>query len=451
MRLFGCSALAIFGSITSLVSQANADLKGVFAHYIVGSFGDTSQAVKDVTDAKAMGLDAFALNVQQPNAEFTATAVKWLFDAANSNEFKLFFSFDLNAIDQPSTFLPLFRQYQGNSAYYRHENRPFVSTFNGGAKTFGAANPNAGWQQQFKDVLSGGGVNPFFVPDFDDFTGAAGNAYDASFFQNYPVVDGVFSWESAWPQESEGLVNVSSAKDQTSLQAARAAGKLYMMPLSSVQFKHIDGGQNWYRRGELNLPLRIQQVLALQPDFVEIVTWNDAGESHYIGNNWPEAIAGAPAIEAYANGFDHTAWQHVLAPFTTAYKAGKTSINDVTPWGDFAGAFWYRPLLKDGSCNDGLGKPRNFQSAEDLINIAVLLPANTNGTTIRVTSGGNVVAGLETKAGLNFASVPIKTGAQRVELVNGSGQILGVGSSTQDVVSSTNGICNFNYQVVHIA
>ncbi len=35
MRRFGPSALAILGSIASLVGQANADLKGVFAHYMV--------------------------------------------------------------------------------------------------------------------------------------------------------------------------------------------------------------------------------------------------------------------------------------------------------------------------------------------------------------------------------------------------------------------------------
>ena len=219
-----------------------------------------------------------------------------------------------------------------------------------------------------------------------------------------------------------------------------------------MQFKHIDSGQNWYRIGELNLPERIGQVLALQPDFVEIITWNDAGESHYIGNNWPEAISGSPAIQAYSNGYDHTSWQDVLAPFIVAYKAGKTSLSDVTPFGEFAGAFWYRPLLKDASCSgDSLGKPQGWENAQDLINIAVLLPSNTSGTSIRVTSGGSVVANLATTAGLNYASVPIRTGGQRVELVDASGNILGAGSSTQDVVADTSGTCNFNYQVVHIA
>ncbi|KAI0754767.1 glycoside hydrolase [Daedaleopsis nitida] len=448
MRIFGSYIFAILGALAFLVGRVNADLKGVFAHYMVGSMGSQSQAVKDVQDAKQMGLDAFALNVQQPSADWALNAISWLFAAANDNDFKLFFSFDMASIDQPSTFLPLFRQYQNNGAYYLHNSRPFVSTFDGGQKSFGSSSPNAGWQSQFKDVLASSGINPFFVPDFDDYGGAA---YDANFFGNYPVVDGVMGWESAWPQVSEGITNVSSSKDSTALSAARAAGKVYMMPLSSLQFKHIDGGQNWYRRGELNLPLRIQQVLALQPDFVEIITWNDAGESHYIGNNWPEAIASVPAIQAYSNGYDHTSWQDVLAPFISAYKRGATTISAVTSFGDFAGAFWYRPLLKDGGCSDGLGKPSGWQNAEDLFNIAVLLPANTNGITMRVISGGSTIATLATKAGLNYASVGIRTGAQRVELVNSGGQIIGAGSSTMDVVSSTGGICNFNYQVVHIA
>lgn len=32
------------------------------------------------------------------------------------------------------------------------------------------------------------------------------------------------------------------------------------------------------------MPQRFEQVLALQPDLVELITWNDAGEGHYVGN-----------------------------------------------------------------------------------------------------------------------------------------------------------------------
>ena len=200
------------------------------------------------------------------------------------------------------------------------------------------------------------------------------------------------------------------------------------------------------------MPERIEQVLALQPDFVEIITWNDSGESHYIGNCWPEAIATAPAIQAYSNGYDHTSWQDVLAPFIAAYKNGATGASQVTPFGAGAGAFWYRPLLESATCSgDSLGRPDGAENARDQINIAVLLPSNSSGVTIRVSSGGSVVATLPTQPGLNSAAVPINTGGQTVELVGPDGQVIGAGSSTQDVVADTSGVCNFNYQVVHIA
>lgn len=46
----------------------------------------------------------------------------------------------------------------------------------------------------------------------------------------------------------------------------------------------MGSGEDWYRIGEVNMPQRFEQVLALQPDLVELITWNDAGESHYVGN-----------------------------------------------------------------------------------------------------------------------------------------------------------------------
>ena len=198
--------------------------------------GGLDEAVQDVQDAQQMSLDAFALNVQDVSSSWSTSAIQLLFEAAESNNFKLFFSFDMSVLDQPSTFLPLFLQYQNSSAYYYHDGRPFVSTFDGGSQSFGASSPGEGWQTQFKDPLAAQGINPFFVPDFDDYGGAT---YDATFFADYPVVDGVMSWESAWPEISEGLVNVSSAKDQAGQQAAHDAGKLYMMREYIISFSKL--------------------------------------------------------------------------------------------------------------------------------------------------------------------------------------------------------------------
>ncbi|OBZ69018.1 hypothetical protein A0H81_11351 [Grifola frondosa] len=43
-------------------------------------------------------------------------------------------------------------------------------------------------------------------------------------------------------------------------------------------------------------------------DFVEINTWNDYGESHYIG---PIKGALPTGSEAWVNGFDHTVHSHL--------------------------------------------------------------------------------------------------------------------------------------------
>ena len=52
-------------------------------------------------------------------------------------------------------------------------------------------------------------------------------------------------------------------------------------------------------------------------DIVEIITWNDYGESHYIG-----PIEGAqPNSQAWVDGMDHTGWlfycNSVTSKFTT--------------------------------------------------------------------------------------------------------------------------------------
>lgn len=99
-----------------------------------------------------------------------------------------------------------------------------MSTFDGGKLTFGSSNPNTGWQNSFKDAASSAGVDVFFVPDFDDASG-----YPNGFFDTFSVVDGAFSWESAWPYEDAGFANVSDTVDSSMIEAAHNAGKIYMM------------------------------------------------------------------------------------------------------------------------------------------------------------------------------------------------------------------------------
>ena len=145
-----------------------------------------------------------------------------------------------------------------------------------------------------------------------------------------------------------------------------------MMGVSPLQFKHIDASQNWYRRGEANLKYRFGQVLAMQPDFVELQTWNDAGESHYMGNSWPEPISGT-AEGAYTENYNHTGYQEILPAFIKAYKAGFNTTDTMFPTnGKTAqGVFWHHTLLVGGDCSaDVLGKPSAIQTAEDRVTVS---------------------------------------------------------------------------------
>ena len=213
--------------------------------------------------------------------------------------------------------------------------------------------------------MSNAGHPIYFVPAFQDVA-ASSNFFTTEF----PTLDGAMNWNS-WPFNTQGDIIVPTTDDVTYLNSAHSAGKTFMMGVSPLQFKHMDAGDNWYRRGEQNLEYRFGQVLNLQPDFVELQTWNDAGESHYMGNSWPEPISGTN-IGAYTTAYDHTGYQQVLPAFIKAYKAGATTTSTMYPTnGAIAqGVFWHHTLLAAGDCSsDSLGKPTGANTVEDKVTV----------------------------------------------------------------------------------
>ncbi|KAJ6035846.1 hypothetical protein N7540_000125 [Penicillium herquei] len=425
---------------TTATAAQSTGTKAVFAHYMVGSM-TSAEAVTDVQDAMNAGFDGFALNTHTISSSDTwnINAINYLFSAAAGTNFKLFLSFDMSwglDVTKLATFMA---PYATQGAYYKVGGKAFVSTYTGGTIS------NSAWDSGFIGPLkSTYGITPYFVPDFDDFLG-----YPTGVFSAYPVLDGVYSWESAWPSPGTSPANVSSSVDSAALQQAHAAGKVYMMPLSSYQFKYLGSGQDWYRIGEVNLPQRMGQVLQLQPDFVEVITWNDAGESHYVGDFWPEQIAGS-SIGDYANGFDHKGWLQIITPFIKAYKAGATSLSQISPPSSKpVGSLWYRTLLTSASCSSSIA---NYQSARDAVNYAVILPST--GYTIKVYSNNNLIGTFAGQKGLNYNSVPgLAAGSgQMIQILNSSNQVVASATGTKSVSAQSSGsVCNWNYEVVGLS
>jgi hypothetical protein len=57
-----------------------------------------------------------------------------------------------------------------------------------------------------------------------------------------------------------------------------------MMPISLWFFTNLPGfHKNWLWRGGSLWYDRWVQANYLQPEFINIISWNDYGESHYIG------------------------------------------------------------------------------------------------------------------------------------------------------------------------
>ena len=191
----------------------------------------------------------------------------------------------------------------------------------------------------------------------------------------------------------------------------------------------------------------MEQILSLQPQFVEFLTWNDAGESHYIGNIFPEAISGQTDIHSYTDNFDHKGWQQVVSPFIKAYTGGaKTSSQILPPGSTPVGTLWYRTQLAGSSCS-GL---ENSSQAHDAVNFAVLLPSS--GYTIKVYSNNVLLQTYTGTAGLFYKTVSgLRAGGnQRIEVYDSSNKKVAQATGTKDVQASSS-TCNWNYEVVGLS
>ncbi|KAJ5570229.1 uncharacterized protein N7459_009659 [Penicillium hispanicum] len=437
MRSFNLLVSLLAGS--ELVSVACA--KNVFAHYMIGTT-DADHAQKDVQDAIAIGLDAFAMNVGNPTASWAQSCVKELFDAAQGTNFSLFFSFDMYQDSTLSDHVSLFKQYQDHANYMRAgpNNYPVISSYGG----YSAVSDWASFKKS---------SNIYLIPNLDD--SAAGSGDTSSYYTDpsgelskfNSIVDGYFSWESAWPASTGGPTNVSSTGDANVLEFAHGASKSYMMGLSTLQYKDTSDG-SWYRIGEANFPQRMTEILDLKPDFTEVITWNDGGESHYIGNLWEEGYTSSPEILEYANTQDwpHYDWQPLVTSFIKAFKAGKGAGQMSPPSSDPIGAMWYRGMLK--SCSQNV--PKNTEAALDTVNYAIVVPSSSQGMKVRVSSGNTTLSVTSAKPGLNYAAVDgMVVGQQKVELLSSSGAVVMSATSRSDVTNSDK--CNFNFNVVGLS
>ncbi|KAF2161911.1 glycoside hydrolase family 71 protein [Zasmidium cellare ATCC 36951] len=422
-------------AIAALLPTA-AIAQSVFAHVIVGNTASYTieQWTSEIELAQSYGIDAFVLNIGTPFEGNTATQASYAFQACNalSSGFKMFFSFDYNGgTDGPwsqSDIITILQAYAPNGCHFQYDGKALVSTFEGTSTDEINAWPS---------IRAAVNHGLYFVPDW---TLLGPHGFDTS------LVDGAFSWDM-WPAGAHDVSTTSDvAWDEDFL---TPAGKTYMMGVSPWFYTDLPY-KAWVWRGDSAWSLRWNQTLQIVPEFVEIATWNDYGESHYIG---PIVSAGIPSgAERYVENYPHTGWLETLPYQIAAYKHAYSAANP-TPSvaaGEEKIVYWYRTSPASAGSTNATGNycpsPYNagaYQSCVPITDIledevfAIVLASQAG--TASITIGGSTST-FSVSSGNNFVRKAFQGNTGVVSVGMGSVS----GSGVEITAAPASGIANYN-------
>ncbi|KAF7876345.1 hypothetical protein EAF04_001438 [Stromatinia cepivora] len=411
----------------------------VFAHFMVGIVSNRASSTDYDTDmrlARRAGIDAFALNIGTDT--FTDTQLDYAYASAATNHMKVFLSFDFNSWNpsDSSSVGAKIAKYANHSAQLTVDEKVFVSTFIGDALSVA-------------DVRAKAGVPIFFAPNFSPGS------------SNFQELDAAFNW-MGWPNNGANKAPSSSAnftvRDGDVAYMNALAGKDYVAPASPWFFTHygpeVPYSKNWVFPAEGQWVQRWQDLLELGARFVEIVSWNDYGESHYVGPlSSPHTDDGN---SKWTNDMPHGAWLTLATPFIRAFHAGASSpakyINrDLI-------IYWYRPnplslncdatdtTMLDASNSSGEyfhGKPNGWETETDTIFVTALLKSPGNVTVV----SGNGAFQFNAVQGVNAFTVPMGVGSQIFGLWRGGKVVLQETSPRNVTEICACGNYNFNAYV----
>ncbi|KAE9408722.1 glycoside hydrolase family 71 protein [Gymnopus androsaceus JB14] len=265
--------------------------------------------------------------------------------------FWFFFSFDMSSIPSETkddvhllcSYLENFGQSE-RMLHYAHG--LLVSTFAGERSSFQQPTLDSAWSF-VKERLSSAIQSPIhYVPSL---------FIDPELYSKMKSLDGAFNWNGSWP------LHLDSDSPRREIEC----------PVLETDMNHITKPQrtwnkNWIYRGDDWLFVRRwEQLIAMrdQIDIVQIISWNDYGESHYIG-----PIKGAqPNSQAWVDGYPHDAWLKLTAYFSRAFKEGQYPLIDKDQI--FA---WARPHPRNAvATNDPVPRPNHANLTDDKLWVVV--------------------------------------------------------------------------------
>jgi glucan endo-1,3-alpha-glucosidase len=388
--LFGCSP-----------ARAKDDQHYVFAHYMVcfAIYGDSLDGYKrELRAAQDAGIDGFVLNVGAwTNNPSYVLRTKTIFQAARDLgtgvDFKLFFSLDMATL-RNEYLQEIVRTYANDPCYFHYKGRPVVSTFAGG--------PSLNWKEDFLKPLRAEGIDVCFVPHFfphPKITELPDESVIAGHLQQWSdTVDGMFYFGGAGTDVQLTTCNAAYTK------VMHAHKKISMASFTPFywggwRYFETEGGQGTERQW--------LSIIKTQPEWVEIVTWNDFNESYICPISEYDIKKNITGL-LHPFRYDHTGYLELSKYYIDWYKTGKQpKITKDTL------VYIYRSHPKDTVTPDN-ARPVTARhgNVQDVIYLTTMLTAPAE---LRVTSGTTKTC-IRVKKGIQQTQVPFQVGNQHFEL-----------------------------------
>ena len=300
-------------------------------------------------------------------------------------------SISCSSTSDAANFATLISTYASSKAQATYQGKTLVSGFAGDACTFGQSSVLAGWTY-VRSLLTAKGVSIYEMPAIFS---------DPSTFSSASMawLDGELNWNSGWPM---GATNLDTSSDVEYM--ADLGNKTYMPAVSPCFFTYYGPSsynKNWIYRGDnWLLATRMEALIAMRAkfDMIELISWNDYGESHYVG----PVRTDQPNSQGWTTGMPHTAWLSMVSIYAHAFKTGSYAAYTDGIW------LWSRPHPKAATAvKPTNARPTNWDYTDD--NVYALITLSSAATVVLHT--GTHAATWNLPAGINKLSLGSAAGS----------------------------------------
>ncbi|KAK7056687.1 hypothetical protein VNI00_002404 [Paramarasmius palmivorus] len=315
-----------------------------------------SHWVSDFQMMKNYSIDAAALNIGK-TGDWQHQQILSAYDAATAVGFSVFISFDYTSFDcNTTTTISYVNENKNKPSQFKVNGKPFISSFSG--YCLGAS----GWMTVKNST--GGYLMPFIYGQDDQQLKSTGT---------WGFLDSWLCWGCAWPQGNY------SKNTNDDMYYYSILGKRLAYTVSPWFYTHYSKDNRYLRGDDWLINTRWEEIVQMRDNitFVEMVAWNDFGESSYMG---PLSSGLAPDGTTWISNMPHNPWLDLSKWYITAYKTG--TYPPVTQDGIY---YWLRPHPASiQASNDPLPKPTGWNWTQDTLWAVVFCTGTPCSATLKV-------------------------------------------------------------------